>query len=801
MGAQVSKQHVVAEPAPVSEKSAGEKPGEKPGEQPGDAKKPTPFDSLTPGTLDQWRTDFDKVGLGASSPLMSGPHAGPLPPRPLQGRPGRLARVPTRAHSRRQGLQPEPGRGLPRPTGQPGQLGPLLDLCDEWVWEMTPLTPANVLRYNVIEQLKLGEFELSQNYLFFYDKLEKANYYLDRLVSWLNSSPVNDGEKYGIVPKGLYPEAFSSTASTRLDTLLTSKLREYGLRLRAHPSRELKAGFMKEVHTMLSIALGTPPGSSDALTWDYYDRDGRYHSWKGTPRDFYQLCRRKHMDPKDSFSLINDPRNDYGKLYSVERLGNVWEGRPVRSGTPLFFGCDVGKSSSTADGVMDCDLYNLQAAYGFSLGMTKAERLQTGESAMTHAMVITAVHLGPDGRPTKYKVENSWSDTAGEKGWFMMTSRWFQEYVFQVVVPPSIVAKHWADVLDTPPVMLKPWDPMLYTNAVAARPQLELVALCDTNSDRMDHHNGLLKEAGRKEAAKYQPVSAALLFNYRYNPVHWKVAEVIAEGKIGNVKSVHFEWLLDTVHGADYFRRWHRYKDRSGGLMVHKSSHHSKPKSVFGMGNLAFYGTEQGKKSGWAREYDRARGAKAAEDDPFAIHLEDDAGLKALYHDAEHIDHYHRDMNVFADDITIEDDMSVLVNYASGPWEGYRVMFNGDQGRLEVEVVESTHRTPAKKGGAEDLVHGDKALSHEGHSKITLQRLWHEKEDVPYVVASGGGDEAMLDQIFGPVPGRQPRQSPINRLSADQTDGALAMAVGLAANESFKTGKLVHIKELLGRDL
>ncbi|KAK8858414.1 hypothetical protein IAR55_002641 [Kwoniella newhampshirensis] len=427
----------------------------------------------------------------------------------------------------------------------------------------------------------------------------------------------------------------------------------------------------------------------------------------------------------------------------------------------------------------------------------------------------------------------------------------------------------------------------LYTKAICDRPAMQLVALCDTNPARMDHHQAMLKELGRPEAKKYaaedfpkmleeqnldvlvvttidythdqyivpalkagikvlteKPMttdvekakkilqtveetkgSLQVLFNYRYNPVHWKVAEVIAEGKIGNVKSVHFEWLLDTVHGADYFRRWHRYKDRSGGLMIHKSSHHfdlvnfwiqSKPSAVFGMGKLAFYGKEQGTKSGWARSYDRARDSKEAADDPFAIHLEDEPGLKALYHDAEHIDGYHRDMNVFADDITIEDDMSVLVNYESGvnmtyhltaysPWEGYRVMFNGDKGRLELEVVENSHREPGKKGGnAEGVVHGEKALPNEGKAKITLQQLWKEKEDVPYIWATGGhggGDDAMLDQILGPRPGIEPTKTPINRLSANEIDGALAMAVGLAANESFKTGKLVNIKELLGQQL
>ncbi|KAK8853018.1 cysteine proteinase 1, mitochondrial [Kwoniella newhampshirensis] len=297
------------------------------------------------------------------------------------------------------------------------------------------LMAANVLRYNVIEQLKLGDFELSQNYLFFYDKLEKANYFLDRL-----------------------------------DSLLTSKLREYAVLLRAASAqggslRKMKSTFLAEVFSTLTIALGSPPKPTDQLTWEYYDKDNKFHSWTGTPRDFYaQYGKRKGMDPADSFSLINDPRNQYERLYSVERLGNVWNGKPVRcikANTPLFFGCDVGKASNTPEGVMDCDVYDISAAYGFTLGMNKAQRLETGESSMTHAMVITAVHLDASGRPVRYKVENSWSDTAGEKGWFMMTSAWFKEYVYQVVVPKSIVESKWSQLLNTEAVMLKPWDPMV----------------------------------------------------------------------------------------------------------------------------------------------------------------------------------------------------------------------------------------------------------------------------------------------------------------------------------------------------
>ncbi|ORY23278.1 peptidase C1B, bleomycin hydrolase [Naematelia encephala] len=369
----------------------------------------------------------------------------------------------------------------------------------------------NVLRYNVIETLKLGDFQLSQSYLFFYDKLEKANYYLEsvlelvdepltgRLLSFLNTDPISDGgqwdmavniiEKYGIIPQMLYPESFSSSASSGLDTLLTSKLREYALILRSTANtkthtltslRKLKAEMMTEVYSTIAITLGSPPKPDDKLTWEYYDAENKFHSWTGTPREFHdQFGKRKGMDPKDSFSLINDPRNEYEKLYTVERLGNVWGGRAVnyvnapvtaledaviaciKANTPVFFGCDVGKSSTSTEGVMDCDLYDLKLAYGFTLGMNKAQRLEMGDSSMTHAMVITAVHLDEKGRPVRYKVENSWSESAGEKGWFMMTAPWFKEYVYQVVVPRSIADKKWSAVFDGgDAVVLKPWDPM-----------------------------------------------------------------------------------------------------------------------------------------------------------------------------------------------------------------------------------------------------------------------------------------------------------------------------------------------------
>ncbi|CAK9785964.1 peptidase C1B, bleomycin hydrolase [Cutaneotrichosporon oleaginosum] len=371
----------------------------------------------------------------------------------------------------------------------------------------------NVLRYNVVETAKLGEFQLSQSYLFFHDKMEKANYYLEnmielvdeplegRLVSFLNSAPVGDGgqwdmaynlvAKYGVIPQTLYPDSFSATSSSRMGWLLTAKLREYAFALRAaarpkegeaaslQTLRAMKAKYMREIYRTLCTTLGTPPRPDEEFTWEYYDADKKYHSWSGTPREFYaKFCVRKGMDPKDSFSLINDPRNPYEKHYTVKRLGNVLEaGRVkyvnapievledaviagIKANTPLFYGCDVGKFSNGTKGIMDTAIYDIPTAYGYAYGMDKAQRLVSGESAATHAMVITAVHVGKDGRPVRYKVENSWSNTSGKKGWWMMSAEWFREFVYQVVVPRSIVDKKWAAVLEQKPIEFEPWDPM-----------------------------------------------------------------------------------------------------------------------------------------------------------------------------------------------------------------------------------------------------------------------------------------------------------------------------------------------------
>ncbi|MGX1915166.1 Gfo/Idh/MocA family protein [Streptomyces phaeochromogenes] len=311
-------------------------------------------------------------------------------------------------------------------------------------------------------------------------------------------------------------------------------------------------------------------------------------------------------------------------------------------------------------------------------------------------------------------------------------------------------------------------------------------------------------------------------FNYRYNPVHSAVREVIAGGEIGEVGSVHFEWLLDLRHGADYFRRWHRDKANSGGLMVHKATHHfdlvnwwlgTEPETVFAQGGLFFYGEEAGLRRGLARPYARAHGAAAAEGDPFAVRLAESEVLRALYLEAEREDGYHRDQNVFGAGVSIEDDMAVLVRYASGasltyhltaysPWEGYRVAFNGSEGRLELLVEESTWtRSSVPADGASPVMHGATVGDEVGRTELLLRRFWERPREVKVGGGEGGasaegghggGDVRMLADLFGPRSGGDA----LGR-AADAVDGAKSLVTGLAANESFVTGLPVRVRDLL----
>jgi len=294
-------------------------------------------------------------------------------------------------------------------------------------------------------------------------------------------------------------------------------------------------------------------------------------------------------------------------------------------------------------------------------------------------------------------------------------------------------------------------------------------------------------------------------FNYRYAPHHTKARELIEDGAIGKVTSVHFEWLLNTQHGADYFRRWHRNKRNSGGLLVHKSTHHfdlvnfwigSEPETVFAFGDLLFYGKENAEQRGVTKFYERATGHPNAKDDPFALHMDQNENLKGLYLDAEHEDGYRRDQSVFGDGIDIEDTMGVLVRYKNNaimtyslnaylPWEGYRIAFNGTKGRIEMMIVEQSY---VNSGGEKAQEGALKAKS------ITVYPMF----EAPYEVevqesegGHGGGDPVLLNDIFG-----TPTEDRFKR-AANHIDGARSILTGIAANKSIRTGQAVNVDELV----
>ncbi len=309
--------------------------------------------------------------------------------------------------------------------------------------------------------------------------------------------------------------------------------------------------------------------------------------------------------------------------------------------------------------------------------------------------------------------------------------------------------------------------------------------------------------------------TVVLTFNYRYSPRNSALRQVIQDGLIGEVTSIDFSWMLDTKHGADYFRRWHREKEHSGGLLVHKSSHHfdlvnwwirQQPRRVYASGGLRFYGADNAVQRGLGDRPER--GTHEGEHDPFELDLRDDPRLQALYLDAEQHDGYLRDRDVFGPGITIEDNLALVVDYSGGatlsyslnahaPWEGYRVAVNGTLGRAELDVVErgavlvDEGLHPVIDPSAVDAA-GAASLRPQGE-RLLVQRHWEEAVEVPIVGAAGGhggGDALLLSDVFD-GPGDDPLSRP-----ADWTDGLRSIAVGIAGNRSLETGLPVRIDEL-----
>ncbi len=365
----------------------------------------------------------------------------------------------------------------------------------------------NTFRLAAMEKMNLEKFELSQAYPFFWDKLEKSNYFLEniiltrdepldgRLVMALLADPIPDGgqwdmlvnlvKKYGVVPKSVMPETKCSSATRYMNALVVAKLREYAHDLRsmyadgASPEemRTAKAEMMKTIYRMLVIHLGKPPLEFE---WEWRDKDNEFHRHEGrlTPQEFF--AEYVGIDLDDMVCLINAPTADkpYGKMYTVQYLGNVVGGQIVRylnvdietlkkcvvdtivDGQVVWFGSDVGKFFEREAGILDLEVHDLELVYGEPLKQDKAGRLDYGQSRMTHAMVLTGVDLDEAQRPRKWRVENSWGDKIGDKGYMVMSDAWFDEYLYEVVVSKSKLPPELLAVLDTEPIELPLWDPM-----------------------------------------------------------------------------------------------------------------------------------------------------------------------------------------------------------------------------------------------------------------------------------------------------------------------------------------------------
>jgi predicted dehydrogenase len=294
-------------------------------------------------------------------------------------------------------------------------------------------------------------------------------------------------------------------------------------------------------------------------------------------------------------------------------------------------------------------------------------------------------------------------------------------------------------------------------------------------------------------------------FNYRYAPHNTKIREVIMDGVIGEIYSVHFEWLLNIQHGADYFRRWHRNKLNSGGLLVHKATHHfdlvnfwiaGLPETVYAMGDLNFYGMKNAERRGLRNFYYRCYGSEAAKGEPFAIDIENNETRKAIYLDAEADSGYIHDRSFFSDDISIEDTMGVMVRYKNNvvmtyslnaymPREGYNISFNGSKGRLEVNVVEKSYINAGGEKGDEGAAAG---------KRITVKPMFGKPYEVRFEEGKGGhggGEMVMPNDIFGGLgPYRFKR-------AASHVEGAYSILTGIAANKSIASGLPVRVRDLL----
>lgn len=366
----------------------------------------------------------------------------------------------------------------------------------------------NTMRHEMQQKYNLpDDFELSQSYQFFWDKFEKANYFYEnvlktahkatdsRKVAWLMAEPQNDGgqwdmlcaliEKYGVMPKSAMPESFNSNNSRGIDSVLNNKLRHDAVILRKMVNEDYasqdeldakRTTMLNEVYRMLAYAFGEP---STHFDFEYRTKkDNEFHRDANlTPREFFKKYIGWNLD--DYVSIIQAPTADkkYHKTYTIDMLGNVVGGRQIKHlnlpmdefkdlaikqlkhGESVWFGSDVVQYSETKLGIMALNTYDYNGLFDMDLDMTKADALDYGQSMMDHAMVLTGVDI-VDGKPTKWKVENSWGNKVGHKGYFVMSDAWMDKYCYQIVINKKYLSDKQRKAQAQDPIVLKPWDPM-----------------------------------------------------------------------------------------------------------------------------------------------------------------------------------------------------------------------------------------------------------------------------------------------------------------------------------------------------
>ena len=350
----------------------------------------------------------------------------------------------------------------------------------------------------------MGDFELSQNYAMYYDKLERVNYFLrdvaalvragepvdSQLMRFLMGDVMGDGgqwimamniyKKYGAVPKQFYPETASSQNTSQMNDQLRRLLHQATAHMVANPDgideiidRTLEAG-----HRILTIHLGTPPTSFD---WEWTDKDGVFHrDGRITPQEFWK--RYVNAGLEDYVCLVDDPRPEHpkGRKIGIEHLGNVAGGDPTEylnvpvevmkdcarrlmseQGLPVWFGADCHPMMDRKAGQWATDLFEYGRVYGVDFDMDKEQRVRFGDSAQNHAMAFVGVDVADDGRTTnRWRVENSWGEEIANKGYFTMSDDWFSQYVYEVAVPKSMLSEEYRQAFDQDAIMLPAWDPM-----------------------------------------------------------------------------------------------------------------------------------------------------------------------------------------------------------------------------------------------------------------------------------------------------------------------------------------------------